>query len=265
MIAAAASLFLVLSAPLRASEPRLEFLRSDRRVSVFTLSEIKALLKPAEVGLADPFYGGRPKRYAAFPLKALLDLGFGAGWREWPESEGTLRALDGYESFADAQRLAEEGGYVAFDDLDREGWEPIGHKKADPGPFYVFWTGKDQTMANAYPWPWQLSAIRLSRFEEQYGRVFPKGAAPGSPALRGYEVFRQQCFRCHAIDRQGGIIGPDLGAPRNIVSYLPEGYLREFIRAPSKFRHSNMPDHEHLTDTDLDTLLAYFRHLAGKK
>ena len=49
-------------------------------------------------------------------------------------------------------------------------------------------------------------------------------------------------------------------APRSIVSYRSAHMIREFIRHPSAYRVTRMPDHPDFTETDLDDLLDYFWH-----
>ncbi len=39
-----------------------------------------------------------------------------------------------------------------------------------------------------------------------------------------------------------------------------EEMIKAFIRQPSKFRYTQMPDHPDLSDQDLDNLYSYFQH-----
>jgi mono/diheme cytochrome c family protein len=137
--------------------------------------------------------------------------------------------------------------------------EPVGRQKANPGPFYLVWTREFQSTENEYPWPWQLASINLVRFEERYPEVVPQGPPPDSPASRGFRIFKGRCLRCHSINQQGGKIGPDLNAPMSITQYRSEEMIKAFIRQPSRFRHSGMPDHPDLTDQNLDDLYRYFK------
>ena len=163
-------------------------------------------------------------------------------------------------------KLGEEGGWLAFRDLDvpSGGWEPVGHKKANPGPFFLVWTGELQSTENAYPWPWQLAAINLIRFEDQYPAVVPAGAPEKGAAWRGFATFKARCLRCHSMNLEGGKIGPDLNAPQSITAYRSKAMLLSFIRQPSKYRHSQMPDHTDLTDGYLEDLYRYFKHQAKR-
>ncbi len=250
--------FLLLPFFTYAESNTLSFFLGSTRLKEVSTAELRKSIPPSKVTFFDPFHG-KQKSYKAFPLQALLSFGLGDTWKESTYSDAIFIAADGYESTAPRDRLAEKGAYLAFEDLDVTSWEPIGTKKANPAPFYLFWTGKEQTTANGYPWPWQVTQIKLVTFDQQYPNVVPTGAEEDSPAYHGFLIFKEQCFRCHAMNRQGGKIGPDLDAPKNIVTYRSEEMVKEFIRKPSKYRYTQMPDHEHLTDKNLDDLYSYFR------
>ncbi len=244
--------------PAAAEEPFLVFQQAGKEIARFTAAELAAQVAPRAVSFFDPHHD-KKKSYRCFPLRAVMNAAYGSGWLDSVHTEAVLSASDGYASVTKAAKLAEDGGCLAFEDLDVAGWEPIGRKQANPGPFYVIWTGEAQSAANEYPWPWQLVSVNLVEFKERYPEIVAKGAAKGSPAELGSRVFRGQCLRCHAINRQGGKIGPDLNAPRSIVSYRSKKILKEYIRKPSAFRHTEMPDHPHLTDADLENLYQYFK------
>ena len=91
------------------------------------------------------------------------------------------------------------------------------------------------------------------------------GSADGSPARAGFEIFRRECISCHAINGEGGRVGPELNVPRSIVEYRPAEQIKAYIRDPQSFRYTTMPPHPHLTDTDLEALVAYFRTKSTQK
>lgn len=238
----------------------IEFLISDKPVKTVSLSEMKSLLKAHDIEFYHPNFG-KNKKYRGFKLSDVLGLGFGGDFSSHDYPDVAFVALDGYESVSDVSRLNESGGYVVFEDLDQPGWELIDDKKAAPGPFYIVWTGKEQTTANEYPWPWQLSEINLVSFKDSFSKVYPEGAEKSTGVYSGFEIFKGRCVRCHAMDREGGKIGPDLNAPQSIVSYRSEYMIKELIRRPSKYRHTHMPDHPDLTDNDLQNLIEYFKFM----
>ncbi|HEY8074751.1 MAG TPA: cytochrome c, partial [Labilithrix sp.] len=144
-------------------------------------------------------------------------------------------------------------------------WEPIGPQQANPGPFYVVWRGENQQDLETHPRPWQLATIGIARFEATFPHVIPSGEPAGSPAMRGLGMFRAECIHCHAMNREGGHVGPDLNVPQSIVEYRPEAQIRAYIKDPRTFRYGNMPAHPNMTDTQLDDLVAYFRAMKDRK
>ena len=247
------------------TSPVLTFTQSGKQVSTATLEIMRESLPVQRIEFFDQQYH-KIKRFEAFNLHDVLSLGFGNAWRSPEFTEVVFTALDGYQSLATQATIVHDGGYVTFDDLDRDdGWEPVGRQGADPAPFYLVWTGPDQSTANGYPWPWQLSAIGLVRFQDQYPKVYPQGAAEDSEVFRGFLTFKGRCFRCHAMNQQGGKVGPDLNAPQSIVAYRSQNMIREFIRNPSLYRYTHMPDHRDLDDEALDELLAYFWFMSGSE
>ncbi len=229
----------------------------------------------------DPYYEKR-KHFLACPLARVLELGFGAA--PGPADENFFfRARDGYMKPASAARLAEGGGWLAISDIGAgpasgqdslssdawmaldPAWEPIGRAAVDPGPFYLVWTGARQADVHRYPWPYQLAAIEISSFDSLYPHTVPRGAAEGDPARVGFAIFRAECVSCHAINGEGGKVGPDLNIPRSIVEYRPAEQIKAFIRDPQSFRYTSMPSHLHLSPRDLDSLVAYFQVMKEQK
>jgi mono/diheme cytochrome c family protein len=255
------ALALVLAAP--AAEPSLRFERPGAEPRSVPASALAAACAAETVEVEDPYYE-RTKRFRAWPLRCVLEQGFGALGADFAEADVLLRALDGYTRATEGAVLLEPGGHLAFADADRPGggFDPIDYRQADPAPFYVVWQGAGERNVVRYPWPYQLAEIARVRVEDRFPHAVPSGAPAGSPAARGFAVFRRSCLQCHAINGDGGRVGPELNVPRSVVEYRPEAQLRAFIRDPQQFRYTQMPSNPHLTDADLDALLAYFRHMS---
>ncbi len=241
----------------KSTVPSLKFEISGGLIKEYNLDQLRDELNPHRIEFVDPYYG-KKKRYEAFALQDVLQLGFGDKWESPKYTDVAFGALDGYTAITNISKLFDTGGYIVYTDLDYSNWEPISDRQIRPGPFYLVWTGEEQTTPNEYPWPWKLTSIDLIKFQSQFPKVIPKGAMPDSPEYMGFQIFEG---RCHAINGQGGVVGPDLNAPQSIVSYRSENMIREFIKNPSKYRHTQMPDHPDLSNQDLDNLISYFNYM----
>lgn len=243
----------------------LHFVRHGEAVTETTLAELRAACAERTVLVEDPYYA-QAKRFRACPLREVLARGFGDLATLAGETL-LLRALDGYTRQAEANQLLLPGAYLAFADADRlergeSGFDRIDRRQVDPAPFYLVWQGAGRSDVHAWPWPYQLATIEVARFEDAHPHTVPAGATPGSAVARGYLLFQRECAHCHAINGEGGKVGPDLNVPQSIVDYRPEAQIRAFILNPRSFRYTSMPSHEHLGSEDLDALLAYLHHMA---
>lgn len=250
------------------SSASLEFLREGKPRTIDG-TELARLCGVSRISIEDPYYGRR-KSYLACPLRTVLREGFGIAEGELADLDVIFRASDGYAKPSPGALLIEKGGWLAFTDADRgtlesPAWDPIDRRQVDPGPFYVVWEGESQRDTHRYPWPYQLVQIELTSMAKLYPLAVPTGAAAGSAELAGYEIFKNQCIACHSINGQGGKVGPDLNVPRSIVEYRPEEQIKQYIRDPVAFRYTSMPAHQHLSDAQLDAMVAYFRAMSRNK
>jgi len=247
--------------------PALRFLRDGKLLRTLTLAELRACCQPREVEVDDPYYGA-PKRFRAFPLAAVLARGFDDSKSEgFAAAELLLRARDGYTRTASGAQLAGVGAFLAFADVDHPSgaFFPIDRRQVDPAPFYLVWQGEGRTDTNLWPWPYQLVEIEIVDFAAKFPHVPPPAAAAGSSAQRGFAIFRASCIACHAINGEGGKVGPELNVPRSIVEYRDAAQLKQFIRDARSFRYTSMPSQPQLSDADLDALVAYFSHMRDHK
>jgi mono/diheme cytochrome c family protein len=246
-----------------APEGSLAFEREGRALRGLSLATLERDPALRVVATEDPYYR-RAKRFRALPVERLLALGFEESLETLRKRSFVLRARDGYAVPIDGSRLLDGHAFVAFDDVDVPGFAPIGPQQVSPAPAYLFWDGAERTELESYPRPWQLSAIAIVDPATLYPHTLPEGEPSDGPAMLGYRVFRERCIRCHAINREGGRVGPDLNVPQSIVSYRPEAQIRAYIRNPLSFRYGAMPPSPDLAEADLDGLIAYFRAMATR-
>ena len=91
------------------------------------------------------------------------------------------------------------------------------------------------------------------------------------PVARGRQVYRKlDCGRCHAIDGQGGRIGPDLEHIGTVAGERgsaldPEGYIRESVVSPGAYVVPGYNDvmprglARNLSETDIEALVRYLK------
>ncbi|WP_377808219.1 cytochrome c [Azospirillum sp. A29] len=220
---------------------------------------------------ADISYG-RPMSYRAVPLASLL------GAADFPPGtvlEGV--ASDGFTAQLPPELCLRSGpdGAVAFlavEPADRP-WPNLPGKAVSAGPFYLVWVRPEASEVRSEQWPYQLARIVAS--DDPLRRWPQLAVEPGLPAdsaiRAGQAVFITQCMACHTLNGAGSAtMGPDLNRPMNPTDYLTPAGLKTLIRDPSSVRTwpgQQMPgfDPAMLSDADLDRVVAYLGHMAGRK
>jgi len=256
----------------RATAPRLTFVDARGQARTLDLPTLREGCGEARIEVADP-YQKRRVQYEALSLRCALDLGFEAtGGAEGLRGEGILlRALDGYTRPVSGRDLLEPGAFLAFGETDRmqaetgSRFSPVDRRGLDPGPFYMVWVGESQNDPHEHPWPYQLARIEVAPFERTFPRTVPRGLDEADPGWAGYRLFQRACASCHSINTEGGKVGPDLNVPRSIVEYRSISDIRAYIRNPESFRYTTMPAHPHLSEQDLDALIAYLVAMSERK
>lgn len=257
------------------AEDELRFLRDGREIARIEKPALRDDCPLTELRVPrDPYYQV-PKRYWVCPLETVLRRGFGLDREALRRESFFLRAADGYVRTAEGAQLLEGGAFLALADADETPkvsgetfearWLPIDRRGIDPGPYYLVWSGAGQGDPHRYPWPFQLIEIEIAPFDRDFAHTVPRGVEAGGPAWRGFATFRRECLSCHSINGEGGKVGPDLNIPKSIVEYRPAQQIKAYIRNPRSFRYTTMPAHLHLSDSDLEDLVAYFSAMSARK
>lgn len=242
----------------------LRFERAAGKEVALSTAEMQRIAPAENITVFDPNYH-RQKRYRAHRLAALLVRGLSLRAGELDRTHVLFVASDGYKVSLAGHDIVKLGAYLAVADLAAGGWQEVpGHNGVKPGPLYVVWRDPKARDMKLYPWPWQVATVRRSP-KDLYAHTVPIGAPAGSPARAGHRIFLRDCIRCHAINREGGRLGPDLNVPKNVLEYRDEKLLRAFIRNPRAYRYGNMPAQTQLSETDLDNVLAYLRVMGQHK
>lgn len=233
-------------------------------------SSAELLAHPASRALeipADVAYK-RAMRYRALPLAELLP-----GVR--PDDHLQAVADDGFAAELPAAALLDAPGsraWLAVEDPAAP-WPPLGKTGRSAGPFYLVWENPAAEQIGPEQWPFRMVRLRvLAPVAERFAALRPDPAlAADDPVNRGFAQFQKHCLACHRLNKQGdAAFGPDLNLPYNPTEYLRSDLLRRYIRDPQALRHwpqGRMPGFSEatLSEAQLDQLLAYLRHMAGRK
>ena len=210
----------------------------------------------------------RPMRYRAVPLAVVLStLGL------TPQDTLEVVATDGFVAQLPGALALQHGAHQAQPWLAIEDgsapWPPLPGKPHSAGPFYIVWLGGK---VSSEQWPYAVAklAVRASPERRWPQLAVAKNLPANDPARRGQAVFVKQCMVCHQINGAGGAtIGPDLNRPMNPTRYLQPQALRQLIRDTASVRQwpvQAMPAFppDHLSDAELNDLIAYLAHMASK-
>ncbi|MFC0711753.1 c-type cytochrome [Azorhizophilus paspali] len=257
------ALLLLASLPLAAAELLLELPQGPRR---WSSSELLAHPQTRSLSIPDDPTYRREMHYRALPLAVLLE-----GVR--PGDHLQALALDGFAAELPAAPLLREDGaraWLAIEDPAAP-WPALGRNKASAGPFYLVWSDPQAGDIGPEQWPFQIARLRLlASVAERLPALRPATDANVS-IQAGFALFQKHCLACHRLNGQGDArFGPDLNLPYNPTEYFHEAFLRRYIRDPQALRQwsrGRMPGFsvEVLGERELDHLLAYLRHMAGRK
>lgn len=210
----------------------------------------------------------RAMHYRAIPLAVLLE-------GVQPGDHLQAVALDGFAAEMPAGPLLQAGpaqAWLAIEDPSQP-WPPLAKGKPGAGPFYLVWHNPQASGIRPEQWPFQIATIRqLPPVEARFPALLPDPAlAANDPVRQGFALFQQNCLACHRLNGAGDAqFGPDLNLPHNPTEYFQPAFLRQYIRDPQSLRQwpqAKMPGFapQVLNEQELDALLAYLGHMAGRK
>jgi mono/diheme cytochrome c family protein len=213
-----------------------------------------------------------PMTYRAVPVASLL-----AGITLPRDSVIEAVALNGFIAQLPPDLLLNTDerkavAWLAIEPADRP-WPPIPRKDVSAGPFYIVWTGADVGSIRSEQWPYQMAnLVSQPSPDARWPALAVDSALPSTDPVRaGQALFVVQCLTCHKLNGAGAAnVGPDLNVPQNPTEYfMPQG-LHDLIRNPRTVRtwpSQAMPGFppDYLSDHEIDLIIAYLKHMAGRK
>jgi mono/diheme cytochrome c family protein len=205
------------------------------RVSGVSLDELAKRLGAAPnsdlvVAICDDEYRANYPRDYMVAHQPLLVLKInGKGPAEWPKSEGT-----------------DMGPYL------------ISHPKFTPR-FKVLSHAEEAQI------PWGVVRLEFRNEKRVFGAIVPRGPRASDPVVQdGYRIAKENCFRCHNMDGEGG---EKSGVTWTVISALAAGspdFFAAYVRNPkTKNPDAQMPGNPDYDDATIRALAAYFRTFAA--
>jgi len=251
----------------------LAFARRSQPVAEHSLAVLQQWLSAQPVRVFDP-YEGDEIVFDAFRFDQLLDFVYGRDWRS--EEELLFTCSDGYQPTVPVARVLEHAAWLAFDRSGIDGFsllkrESGSRKRIQLGPYYLVWENLDDEQVRRqgdYGWPYQLVNIDLIRARDRFPAMLPPAGA-SEAAVQGFAQFRIHCSRCHAVNGDGGGIGPELNHPVNPTEVREHDWLVRWIDDPSQILptarmprlNPALPDRARV----IDQLLAYLGAMAATR
>lgn len=253
-----------LLAPLaQAAELRLELPQGSRSWST---AQLLTHPQAQQIEISADVAYKRAMSYRALPLAALLD-------GVQPGDHLQVVALDGFAAELPAAPLLANQGARAWLAVENpaQPWPALAAGKPSAGPFYLVWENPEAAQIGPEQWPFQVSTLRLlAPVAQRFPALLP--AADASAEVQaGFAVFQKSCLACHRLNGAGDSqFGPDLNIPHNPTEYFAGDFLRQYIRDPQSLRRwpqGRMPGFSEavLSDKELDLLIGYLGHMAGRK
>lgn len=210
----------------------------------------------------------RDMRYRAVPIASLLK-----GLQ--PQDHLQAVALDGFAAELSAAPLLNRQGaqaWLAIEDPAKP-WPALATGKPSAGPFYLVWSNPEAGHISPEQWPFQVARLqRLAPVAQRFPALNPDPKlAANDPVNQGFALFQKNCLACHRLNGAGDSqLGPDLNSPYSPTEYFGDDFLKRYIRDPQSLRRwpqAKMPGFNSnvLPDAELELLLGYLRHMAGRK
>lgn len=185
----------------------------------------------------DPVYH-KNKRFNALPLKDILEKFSSMKRMNVADLKVVFECEDGYKPEMPLEILLSAKAFLAISDADAlkgRTWEILlkNGQETKMEPFYVVYEGVSGDDVS-YKWPYNLVKIHLAPLHENDEALKPKDIS----TLAGYELFKNRCQTCHAINKIGGKMGPELNYPKSVTEYWKTDDLKAFIQNPASYRNN---------------------------
>jgi cytochrome c2 len=201
----------------------------------------------------DPYFKSA-KTYKGYYITPILDSIIRSNHFDTTNALVIFNCTDGYRPVMNlANVFGNIKGYIAIEDLSAGQGTAAKFK-----PYYLIWDSVKKDEGN-FAWPYGLTDIRLISMNAEYKSIYP---FKDPQLVNGFNLFRNNCMKCHSVNGIGGSMGPEFNIPKNITEYWKEEDILAFARNPKDYRYnSHMPPMGGLSDSALLKIIAYLRSM----
>ena len=237
-------------------------------IDLLVLQTKGLLAKTQTIKVADdPVFHGA-KTYQGVELREILEKYTKLKTLDPAQTQIVFECEDGYNPSMLLAMLLSRKAFVAVSDADA----PKGQIWINPmkdgremkvAPFYVVYTDVS-AQERDFKWPYNLVKISLVETVKEFATVYPKD---DNTMVKGYGLFQKNCMICHALNKVGGKMGPELNYPKSITEYWHSNDdIKAFVKNPTSYRNEcKMPAVTYLSDKELDEILRYLQYMAKHK
>jgi mono/diheme cytochrome c family protein len=113
--------------------------------------------------------------------------------------------------------------------------------------------------------PWGVVRIEFRNEKQVFGAIAPRGPHANDPAVQnGYRIAKENCFRCHNADGEGGRkAGVTWLVVSTIAAGAPDFFMAYVLNPKSKSPQAQMPGNPKYDSATLHALAAYFKAFAA--
>lgn len=247
-----------------AATPPPDSLAAELAIDLTDFSDNQLLPKTQEVAISyDPFFK-QAKKFIGFSLQDILDSIITANQFDTTEAVVVFECVDGYRPTMPISLVfGDKKGFIATRDLDAptgKNWIDSLDKKMKP--FYLVWQDVPKS-DHRYAFPYGLYGLRLVPAGSEFKDVYPFDAPE---VVAGFQLFNQNCMKCHSVNKVGGVMGPEMNIPKNITEYWTEENIIAFAKNPQSFRYrSAMAPIAGVSDQEFKQILDYLKYIAKHK
>jgi cytochrome c2 len=213
--------------------------------------------------LYDDYFKG-PKEYLGYEMAPIIDSIIKSESFDTTRSIIIFECHDGYKPSLPIGKLYDKvKPYIVYKDLNEKGDKNWNDSiRAKFRPYYLVWDSAKKE-DNSFVWPYGLISITLTSTEAQNRLIYPFN---NSSLVAGFNLFRNNCIKCHSLNGVGGSMAPEFNFPKNITEYWKGDDIISFARNPKSYRrNSTMPAVTGISDSDYKEIILYLKYMKEHK